>query len=482
MTFKNSISLIKNDIKPVVFRALMLLIFSFSFITLSAKENAKKPNIVFIMADDLGPGWVDYLGTNPKIKTPNLERLAKNGMVFNKAYASAPVCSPTRASCITGKTPASLKLTVHLPGVDMMSYLRKRGGLGKGGSGIVDADFVDHIPKDVPTYASELKKLGYQTAFIGKWHIAGVGGLRSRNGVLNPEWLPDHYGFDINIAGASFGQPKSWFSPYQNASIENGPKGEYLTNRLGDEAVKYIKENHEKPFHVSLWLYSVHTPIKAPSELVQSNGGDAYLAMLECMDNAVGKVIKVLEETNTLDNTIICFYSDNGGDKPTEWLAEKKGSLLEGGLRVPMVVSWPGVTKKGTTCDVPVTTMDFMPTFINAGGGDASKIKGLEGLDLKPLLQGKKTLKREALYWHYPHNRHEVNYYMGSSVLKGDWKFFKGYGKTKDALFNIKEDPLEKKNVINENTELAQKMEKELAEWLKEVDANMPRKKSDFVN
>ena len=161
---------------------------------------------------------------------------------------------------------------------------------------------------------------------------------------------------------------------------------------------------------------------------MKKNGGNAYLAMLESMDNAVGKVLDALEATGTLDNTMVVFYSDNGGHKPTEWLADKKGSLLEGGLRVPMAVSWPGVIEGGTTCDTPVTSMDFFPTFVHAAGGSTDEITQLEGLDLMPLFKGANKLDRDALYWHYPHNRPDVKYYMGSSILQGDWKLYEGHG------------------------------------------------------
>ena len=187
---------------------------------------------------------------------------------------------------------------------------------------------------------------------------------------------------------------------------------------MGDEAVKFIKTNQDKPFHLTLWPYSVHSPIRAPKDLIQKNDGRKYNAMVEFLDNAVGKVMAALEMTGTLDNTLLVFYSDNGGAVRTEWLADKKGSLLEGGLRVPMVVSWPGVIQPGTSCNTHVTSMDFFPTFVHAAGGSTDQIKQLEGLDLKPIFEdGSKQLDRDALFWHFPHNRPDVKYYMGSSRL-----------------------------------------------------------------
>ena len=302
--------------------------------TLFAQTNVERPNIVFIMADDLGPGWVDYDDSNPDINTPNLQILAETGMVFTKAYAACSVCSPTRAACITGMSPAQIGMTTHIPG--------RAGNERPGPKGSPrEADSLKHLPLDLPTYARELKKLGYTTAFIGKWHLAGEGSVATKNGIINADWHPEHYGFDTNIGGCAYGQPKSWFDPYRNGTIPDREKGEYLTDRLGDESAAFIQANQGKPFHLTLWPYSVHTPIKAPKDLVKKNGGNNYRAMLESLDNAVGKIIDALDATGARDNTMIVFYSDNGGHIPTEWLADKKVSLLEGGLRVPLVVSWP---------------------------------------------------------------------------------------------------------------------------------------------
>ena len=426
------------------------------------------PNIVFIMADDLGPGWVDYDGSNAEINTPNLQRLAETGMVFTRAYAACPVCSPTRAACITGMSPAQIGMTTHIPGKAGNERPGPRGGPR-------DAETLDHLPLDLPSYARELKKLGYATGFIGKWHLAGEGSVGTKDGIVNKDWHPEHYGFDLNVGGCAYGQPKSWFDPFKNGTIPGRDSGEYLTDRLGDEAAAFIESHQDKPFHLTLWPYSVHTPIKAPKELVKKNGGNNYRAMLESLDNAVGKVLASLESTGTLKNTMIVFYSDNGGHIPTEWLAEKKCSLLEGGVRVPMVVSWPGVIQGGTTCEVPVTSMDFFPTFVHAAGGSTAEIAQLEGLDLKPLFEGSDKLDRDALYWHFPHNRMEVKYFMGATILEGDWKYYRSYGLKEDALFNLKDDPMEKNNVLENQPERVERLRAKLDQWLTQVSAKMPR-------
>ena len=425
------------------------------------------PNIVFIMIDDLGVGWVDYDGSRPEINTPNLERLARSGMVFGDAYASAPVCSPTRAACITGMSPARVGLTSHIPGKGKVQRRAPEGGPP-------DAPMIYHLPLDLPSYARELKKQNYATGFIGKWHLAGAGSIHTPDGVVNRAWHPEHYGFDSNIGGCAFGQPRKWFDPYENGTIADRKEGEYLTDRLGDEAAAFIRDHHDGPFHLTYWPYTVHTPIQAPAELVKKNNGDAFLAMIESMDHAVGKVLDALEETNVRDNTLVVFYSDNGGHFPSEGLAEKKGSLLEGGTRVPMVVSWPGVIEAGATCEVPVTSVDFFPTFVHAAGGDTQGITELEGKDLMPLFRGESELDRDTLTWHFPHNRTEIRYTMGGTVVEGDWKLYQGYGVVPTALFNLKDDPLETRNAIAEHPEIATRLRGKLIAWLKSVEAKLP--------
>ena len=217
-------------------------------------------------------------------------------------------------------------------------------------------------------------------------------------------------------------------------------------------------------------------PIKAPKELVTKNGGNAYLAMLEAMDNAIGKVLDALDEAEVRDNTMVVFYSDNGGDKPTDWLAERKGSLLEGGLRVPMAVSWPDVIEAGTQSAEPVNSMDFFPTFVHAGGGSTDSISQLEGLDLMPLFQGEPKLERDALFWHQPHNRNGIEWDMGSVILSDGWKLYQSLGVNPDRLVNLKTDPMEGTNLLEEKPEEAARLRKQLNEWLTKVTAKMPVK------
>lgn len=420
------------------------------------------------MVDDLGPGWVDFDGSNPTINTPNLQKMAETGMVFTRAYAAASVCSPTRAACITGMSPAQIGLTTHIPGAAGRRHPAAKDGPK-------DAPSINALPLELPSYARELKKLGYATTFIGKWHLAGEGSIKTKDGIVDSKYHPEHFGFDHNIGGCAYGQPKSWFAPFRNATIQNRNDNQYLTDRLADEAIDFIIKNKNTPFLLNLWPYSVHKPFKAPKELYIKNHKDHYRAMLESMDIAIGRILNTLKENKLSNNTLVIFYSDNGGEKPTKWLAEMKGSLLEGGLRVPMVVTWPGTVPVKTTNAEPITSMDFFPTFVHLAGGDTNQIKELEGVDLTPLLKGKPNLAPRSLYWHYPHNRKEVKYNMGGIILSGDIKFYHGYGVVPNALFNLKDDPMEKSNLIEQQPEVAKKMLIKHTAWLKKINAKMPQ-------
>ena len=458
----------KNNSSPSMKRFYLASLLSF-VLALQASAEEKKPNIVFIMADDLGSGWVDYDDSAPDINTPNIQRLAESGMVFDRAYAACSVCSPTRAACLTGMSPAQIGLTTHIPG--------KAGNERKGPKGSPrEAESLDHLPLDLPSYARELKKLGYATGFIGKWHLAGEGSIRTKK--TESLTKPGTRSTTASIA-TSAAVPTANRNPgsirIATAPLKTVRRANTSPTASPTKPPPSLKRIRTSPSSSPLWPYSVHTPIRAPKDLVEKNGGNAYRAMLESLDNMVGKVLDTLEATGKLDDTMVVFYSDNGGHVPTKWLADKKGSLLEGGLRVPMVVSWPGVIKPATTCDTPITSMDFFPTFVHAAGGSTASIEQLEGLDLKPLFEGEPELDRDALYWHFPHNRVEVSLYMGGTILEGDWKFYEGYGLIEDRLYDLKEDPMEKKNLIEKDSKRAQRMRDKLDTWLKSVAAKMPR-------
>jgi len=455
----------------------------------AALPENKKPNIVFIIADDLGYSDVSYMNMKPEIQTPNIDELSKSGITFMDAYAAAPVSSPTRASIMTGKSPATEKITCHIPAIGIDKYDTK---MNKGRK-LKEAFFIDHLPKTETTVAEVLKSEGYKTGYFGKWHLGGEGSWYSKDGIINSEYNPDKYGYDVNIGGCAYGQPASYFSPYKNGTLKDGPKGEYLTDRLGEEAVKFIKENKDTPFFLNLATYTVHTPLGAPASYVKKFGGNKYFAMINKLDEAVGKVIKTLKENNLLENTIVVFYSDNGGLWGNPPLKGKKGTINEGGLRVPMIISYKGKIKPGQISDLPVTSIDFFPTFwdIAEGAFSDETIKSmpkakedsiratLEGVSLVPLLKGQKRIVRKEfknrdLYWHFPHHRKE-GLSMGAVIREGDWKLIQAFETNKLYLYNIKKDIAEENNLADKYPEKVKDLLSKLKTWQKKVDAEMPQ-------
>ncbi|MDW5289755.1 sulfatase [Formosa sp. PL04] len=428
-----------------------------------------KPNIVFIVVDDLGYSDVGYMKHKKGMVTPNIDHLVQTGMLFTDAYASAPVCSPTRASLVTGKSPATLKMTCHIPGVSMKEYLEKRNK----GKFLKEAYFLDHLPQDEITIAQVLKAEGYATGYIGKWHLGGEGSIYTEDGIVNPLYNPDQYGFDVNIGGCAYGQPKSYFSPYKNGTLTDGENGEYLTDRLGDEAVNFIEANKDKPFFLNLATYTVHTPLTAPKDFKEKHDGDTYLAMIEKLDENVGKVINTLDSLGILQNTMIIFYSDNGGLWGNAPLKGKKGTLLEGGIRVPLIISYPKKIEAGSVSSSPVTSIDFFPTFLELAGGSVSEQTQLEGQSLWPVLTQQTTDLDRALYWHFPHHRNE-GLSMGAAIRKGDWKYIYEFETQEEYLYNLKENIGESQNVIDTYPEKAKLLASELKAWQKAVDAEMP--------
>ena len=353
-------------------------------------KNAAKPNILFILVDDMG--WMDLACQGSRFyETPVLDQLAREGMRFTDAYAACPVCSPTRASLMSGKYPARVGVT------DWIDH----GGTYHPCYGIlVDAPYRKELPHSEVSMAQALREGGYQTWHVGKWHL----GLESH--------YPETHGFEVNIGGCHWGHPpQGYFSPYGIATLPDGPDGQYLTDRLTDEAIRLVRERQtERPFFLNLWHYTVHTPIEAKAEdiayfeekarkmgldtqpaleegepfptvqkqhlrvtrrRVQSN--PVYAAMIRNLDQNTGKLLEALREEGLLENTLVVFTSDNGGLATAEGsptcnapLSEGKGWMAEGGVREPLLVRWPGVVAPGSLCDTPVTRPDFYPTFLEA--------------------------------------------------------------------------------------------------------------------
>ncbi len=444
-------------------RLLALAVLAIVAFTASS-AGAERPNVIFILIDDLG--WTD-LGCfgSDLFETPHIDQLARDGMKFTQAYSACTVCSPTRASLLTGKYPARLHVTDWIP------------GLLPTNPKLLPPDWTKFLALDETTVANVFHSAGYATASIGKWHLGGEA------------YYPERHGFDLNVAGTEAPSPRSYFAPYKIATLPEGPAGEYLTDRLGDEALKFIEQSKDKPFFLYLPHYGVHLPIQGKTDLAQkyraklrpglTHTNAAYAAMIESVDDTVGRVRKKLDELKLADRTIIFFNSDNGGHIPTtsnKPLRFGKASAYEGGVRVPLIVHWPGVTKPGSVCDTPVITPDFYPTMLEMAGLKDAPGHRPDGTSLVPLLRQSGGVKRDAIFWHYPHYQH---YQQGgttpySAVRAGDWKLVEFHDDMRVELYNLRDDIGEQHNLAATMPAKASELRDRLHAWRKEVGAQMP--------
>ena len=443
--------------------------------------HAAPPHILLIMVDDMG--WMDLrCQGNDKLNTPRLDALAKQGVRFTNAYAASPVCSPTRAALITGLTPARLRITQH--GKDGPAFWPKDRKL--------QPPAAEHVlPLKTVTIAKRLKEAGYATGFFGKWHLSGEDNPKDQS-TEGPNFWPEHQGFDVNVGGCGLGGPPTYFDPYRIPAIKPRKKGEYLEDRLADETVAFLKANLQKgqPTFVCLWPYNVHYPFEAPEDLIAKYKGKEgpglknaiYAAQVEATDRAIGTVLDEIDRLGIADDTLVIFTSDNGGwDGATDNrpLRSGKGDLYEGGLRVPLIVRWPGVIAKGkpvtpgTTNDTPVVSMDLSATILDAAGVKLPRTESLDGVSLRPLFDGKKS-ERDALYFHYPHFAwHKANR-PGGAIRSGPYKLIRRYDDNSLELFDLENDVSEKQNLAAQKPELAAKLEEQLTRWLKDTAAQMP--------
>ncbi len=449
---------------------------------------AETPNVLFILVDDLGYMDVGCYNPNTFYDTPNIDKLAASGMKFSNGYAANPVCSPTRYSIQTGKYPTRVGATNYFSG--------KLSGLFN------PATLHDRMDLEEITLAEALKTRGYATFFAGKWHLGPT-----------VEFWPENQGYDINKGGWKHGAPwfgKKYFSPYGNPRLTDGPQGEHLPDRLATETNAFISASKKanKPFLAFLSFYSVHVPLIGRPDLVakytkratQVTGSEfgveelvwpknkgarkvrilqkhaVYAAMVEAMDQAVGKVLNQLEALRIADNTIVCFTSDNGGTSTSEGLPTSnlplrggKGWLYEGGIRENFIVRWPGVTQAGSVCEYPVMSIDFLPTLCAAANVELKH--QMDGKNLRPLLSGeKKTLDRDDLYWHYPHYSVQGGF-PGGAIRSGKWKLIERYEDGSVQLYNLDDDIGERKNLADSNSTRVVLMRKRLHQWYKQVDA-----------
>lgn len=444
-------------------------------------------------------GWRD-LGCygSSFYETPRLDRLRQQGMLFTDAYAAAPVCTPTRASIMTGKYPATVGITNFIPG----------NAWGK----LMGVPYFDRLPPDEHTIAQALQDGGYQTWHVGKWHLGPEGAL------------PQDFGFEVNIGGYDNGMPgDGYFSPWNNPTLPDGPEGSYLTDRLTDEAITLLrKRDTERPFLLNLAHYAVHTPIQAPQELVEKYQAKArmlgldqidpfeegdrfsalhkkdlritrrtiqsdpvYAAMIENLDSNIGRVLDEMDQLGLTDNTLVVFTSDNGGLSTAEGsptcnapLCEGKGWMYEGGNREPLLIKWPGNTPANSTCATQITSPDFYPTLLEAAGLPLLPEQHVDGASFLPACRGA-AQDRGAIYWHYPHYSNQGDT-PACAVRSGDWKLIEHFEDQRLELFNLREDIGETSNLASQEPARVQALHSELIRWRESIEAKIPEPNADY--
>jgi len=482
-------------------------LFVLSSFALSTFSHAEKPlNVVLFFADDLGVMDVSPYNPETFYDTPALQGLADTGVRFSDGYAASPVCSPSRSALLTGQWPSRTRNTQYFGGPNQFfgqelpeDYDAMRDGNfgGRRTFPMLPAPYLAQLAEKHTTLAGALKANGYATFFAGKWHLGGEGSL------------PADHGFDHNLGGHKGGGPyggDKYFSPYGNPYLPDGPDGEHLPARLAAETAKFITESKDKPFFAMLSFYSVHTPLMGRSDLVEKyekrraerglgdefedepprrnriNQSHAiYGAMVEAMDEAVGKVLESLEEAGVADRTLVIFTSDNGGlstseGSPTTNLPFRagKGWLYEGGIREPVIVRWPGVAPKGTVSSWHVTGTDFFPTVLEAAGLPMLPEQHVDGVSFAAALKDPSATNHDrALYWHFPHWGNQGGV-PGSAVRQGDWKLIDWSWGRGTELFNLADDPGERKNLAQEKPEVVARLRKILEEFHAETKAIMP--------
>ena len=451
---------------------------------------AEPLNFVFILADDLGQRDLGCYGST-FYETPHIDALAESGVRFTSAYAACPVCSPTRASIQSGKYPARLRTTDYFGGPQpeeaaLMPRFKNRK--------LLPAAYLEQLPLEETTIAEALREAGYATFFAGKWHL----GPKSHS--------PERQGYDVNKGGHGGGSPKSYFSPYGNPRLKDGPPREHLDDRLAQEAVEFIHANRDGPFLVFFAPYDVHVPLATSPELekkyarkakrlshdgprfVSDSGSEVrqvqdhavYGGMVEAMDAAVGKVLDGLKAAGVADRTTVVFTSDNGGLSTKEGsptsnvpLRAGKGWMYEGGLRVPLVIRSPAVATPGAVCESYISSVDHYPTILDMAGLPPRPEQAVDGVSFAPLLRGEKGFQRGPIYWHYPHYGNQGGV-PARAIRDGDWKFIEFFEDGRLELYNLADDLSEQRDLAQAEPDRAERMHKQLEQWSTEIDAQMP--------
>jgi arylsulfatase A-like enzyme len=438
----------------------------------AAAASQQRPNIIFILVDDMG--WTDAGFAGSKYyETPNIDKLASQGMVFTAGYANGPNCQPTRACLLSGQY--GPRHGVYTVGNSQRGQASQRK--------LMPVENNVTLPASRVTIAESLKAAGYVTAHMGKWHLG------------DGETGPAGQGFDVNIAGNRAGLPKSYFSPYRNKDIADGPAGEYITDRLTDEALKFIEKNQARPFFLYLPHYAVHTPLQAKNAMIEKyrnkppHGGHknpTYAAMIESTDQGVGRIMSKLDELKIAENTVVVFFSDNGGVQgitSNAPLRGAKGMLYEGGIREPMIVRWPAKVKAGSRCLTPVIGIDFYPTLLEIAGANRPAGYTLDGQSIVPLLTGSDGFEREAIYWHFPCylegyctplNDPYFRTRPVAAVRSGDWKLLEFFEDARLELYNLKDDIGETRNLAKDNPDKTADLLKLMRDWRKATGAPVP--------
>ncbi len=456
----------------------------------AATRTQAPPNIVFILIDDLGWRDVGFMGSE-YYETPNIDRLAAGGMVFTSAYANGPNCAPSRASLMSGQ---------YTPRHGIYTVAPSNRGASKDRK-LQVRETETELDLEIVTVAEALRERGYATASMGKWHLGGAG------------HLPTDQGFDVNVAGDSRGAPAGYFWPYERQNNrgnilrvpglrQGGEEGEYLTDRLTDEALRWMEQNADQPFFLYMTHYAVHTPIQAKPEVAQkyrskegSNGqqNPRYAAMVESVDESVGRIVDKLDELGVADNTFLVFFSDNGGVGTITSMAPLRGSkgmLYEGGIREPLIVRWPGHTEPGSVSDVAVIGTDFYPTLLEISGA-ARPDQPVDGLSLVPLLENvaggranrspvPQPFADRALYWHFPaylEGGRTIGTWRttpAAAIRQGDFKLLEFFEEGRLELYNLAVDVGEQHDVSASLPEKTSELHELMQSWRQSVGAYVP--------
>ncbi|MEM8889232.1 MAG: sulfatase [Bacteroidota bacterium] len=459
--------------------------------SVSKEEQNQAPNIVFILADDLG--WADLgIYGNTFNETPNLDKMAAEGMRFTNAYAAAPVCSPTRASIQSGQYPAHVGITDFIPG-HWRPYESHR----------VPINRTQYLPEEIVSLGEVLQAGGYKTGYFGKWHLG-----------WGDEHMPGNQGYEdwrIQQGGTFYNLKSKKAIRPMDSSLNDEVR---LSTVLTDYSLNFIEENKDQPFFLFLSHYDVHVQLDADMDLIEKYlakekpddypGNAIYAAMIEHIDRSLERVVSKLEELGLSENTLLVFFSDNGGlksrfdeipllaksklsiyeDSELQYIATsnaplraEKGTVYEGGIREPLLIKWPGKIKEGSLSDALVSSVDFYPTFMEIAGIDPIKTQKLDGESMLPILKGENVQGERSLFWHYPVYHHDV---PAGAIRKGKWKLIESFTEDRFELYDLENDPGESKNLVELYPDLVRELATELAEWRKEVGAEMPVANPEF--